>query len=243
VKIITAVNKRVLIIPDMHIPYHHPDALKFLTQVKDKYDDGSLLVINLGDECDKHAMSMHDSDSDLWSAGHELQKSIDYIHMPNGLHELFPKMDLLESNHGSMIFRRAKKHGIPLHYIKPYKEVLGTPKWSWHDELIVNTKMGGVYFCHGKTSAYGKLCKEQGISAVQGHFHGKFEITWHQSSIGHRFNMFSGCLVDERSMAMAYGKNFTAKPILGCSVLSKHGYPYLIKMNLNAKGRWDGRLS
>lgn len=239
-KVIDARNKRVLIIPDMHIPYQHKDAHKFLAKMKQKFNFE--IVVNLGDELDKHAMSMHDSDADLFSAGEELQKSIDIIHMPGGLFEMFPNMYLLDSNHGSMVFRRAKKHGIPLHYIKPYEEVLETPTWEWHDEIILKTNSGDIYLCHGKTSAYGKLCKEVACSAIQGHFHGKFEISWHQSPLGQRFNLFSGCLIDERSLAFAYGKNSTQKPILGCTVLSKSGYPHLIKMNLDKDYKWDNKL-
>ena len=60
-------NSRVLLISDMHIPYHHPDTLEFLQYLKDKYKPTR--VICLGDELDKHALSYHDHDPDLPSAG------------------------------------------------------------------------------------------------------------------------------------------------------------------------------
>lgn len=247
-KTINAKNKRVLIISDCHIPYMHKDMHIFLKAIKEKYlvdENGSMknsLVLHIGDELDKHAISFHKSDVDLFSAGHELEKSIEILHMKDGLYEMFPKMHLCDSNHGSLVYRRAKADGIPLRYYKSYQEVLGTKKWSWHDEVILETKLGEVYLCHGKTSTYGKLCKEQAMSAIQGHFHGKFEITWHSSSTRSRFNMFIGCLIDQQSMAFAYGKNSTQKPILGVGMLSREGYPKLIKMNLDKNGRWDKRL-
>lgn len=241
-KVINTRGQKVLIIPDCHIPYQHPDMHKFLAAIKEKYLDGyKYKVLHLGDELDKHGISFHKSNTDLFSAGHELEKSIDILHMKGGLYELFPKLFLLESNHGSLVYRRAKADGIPLHYIKSYVDILETPGWTWHPEIVLRTKLGDVYLCHGKTSAYGKLCKEQGMSAIQGHFHGKFEITWHGSVIK-RFNLFSGCLIDEHSLAFEYGKNSTQRPLLGATLLNENGYPFLIPMNLNDKNKWDGKL-
>ena len=48
-------NSRILLISDMHIPYHHPDLLAFLQHLKDKYKPTR--VICLGDEVDKRAIS------------------------------------------------------------------------------------------------------------------------------------------------------------------------------------------
>lgn len=239
---INAKDRRVLLISDLHIPYHHVDAFKFLQAIKEKYLNKKSVVISLGDEIDGHAISMHPSDVDLFSAGHELELSIEKIHCKGGLHDLFPSLVLLTSNHGSLVYRRAKLHGLPLHTIKSYQEILETPKWLWYDDIVLETKLGDVYLCHGKSGAYNKLSKEVGCSAVQGHFHGKFEITWAKSINKERFNMFCGCLINETSLAFAYGKNHLPKPILGVGMLSESGYPRLIKMNLNKKNRWDGKL-
>ncbi len=117
----------VLVISDLHIPYHHPDAFSFLKALKTKYKPD--LVINIGDELDMHAMSMHDSDPDLFSAGHELAASISYVQQ---LEKIFPKMKLVHSNHSSMLYRRALKHGVPKGYLKHYNDFLGIGKgWEW----------------------------------------------------------------------------------------------------------------
>ena len=87
-KRINAFSKKVLIIPDTHIPYSHPDYIKFLSYLKDKYKPE--IVCHLGDELDYHAISFHDSDSSLFSADKELDKAI--IELQEGLHKLFPKM-------------------------------------------------------------------------------------------------------------------------------------------------------
>lgn len=239
IKRINGKNRSGLIIPDTHFPYSHTDWFSFIKAAKEKYCDNRSFYIHLGDEADKHSLSFHPSDNDLPSAGDELQLAIQKIQQ---LHSLIPKMDLLESNHGSLHLRRFKFHGIPMHYIKNYQEIYGTPKWNWWHDIILETKIGETYICHGKSGTYGKLAKEQGMHAIQGHFHGKFEVTWHRSSTSERYNAFVGCLVDWTSLAMAYGKNHIPKPILGLMRISKSGYPHLIKMELNKKGRWTGEL-
>jgi len=235
---IKANGKETLLISDTHIPYSHIDYIKFLTAVKKKYKPK--IIIHGGDEVDGHAISFHDSQSELLSAGDELDKAIIEIH--EGLHRLFPTMFLLESNHGSLIFRRLSAHGIPIRHLKPLHELYETPLWTWHHDIILKTNMGDTYICHGKTSAYGKLCKEMGCNAIQFHFHGKSEITFHRSVMTSRYNMYCGCLVDEESLAMAYGKNNIPKPILSVGRIDKTGMPHLIRMNLNSEGRWNGKL-
>ena len=239
-KHINAKGRSILIISDMHIPYHHIDSPSFLGAVKEKLLSERSIILNVGDEVDKHDLSMHASNHDLDSAGVELEKSKSYI---KELERLFPKMYLCESNHGNLIYRRAKKDGIPLDYLKSLSQVYEVKKWSWHDALVVSTKKGPVYICHGKTSGYGRLCKEVGMSAIQGHYHGKFELTWHRSPLGNdRFNMYVGCLIDYRSLAFEYGKNNLPKPILGVGYIDEDGNPYLIKMDLDDKGRWTGLI-
>ena len=60
----------ILCISDLHIPAHHPQAFDFLKLLKKTLKPD--LIVNGGDELDKHALSMHDSDPDLPSAGDEL---------------------------------------------------------------------------------------------------------------------------------------------------------------------------
>lgn len=236
--VIDARGLRTLIISDQHEPYSHMHTLDFLAQIK--FEMKPDLIINIGDEADFHGMSFHDSEAELFSSGHELEKVIEIFR--DGYQSFFPKQYLCESNHGSMLLRRVKHHGLPVRVLRDLHEIYETPLWSWHDEIIIKTDLGDIYFCHGKTGAYGKLMKEIGCSAVQGHFHGKFEITWHQTALGMRFNMFVGCLVDQKSLAMRYGKNNIPKPILGCGFVDEFGWPKTIPMLLDNHGRWRKRL-
>jgi hypothetical protein len=240
-KEINAKNKRVLFISDQHMPYHHKDMMRFLREIKRQHLRPTDIIINMGDEIDSHACSFHDSNVDLFSAGHELEQAKFYL---KGLEELFPKMYLVDSNHGSLFMRRIKHHGIPITVLKPMNEILGvSKKWSWHEDILLQTKAGEVYVCHGKSGAYDKLAMSEGKSAVQGHYHGRFGITWFRSrSGGLRFNMFTGCLVDYKSLSMEYGRNNLPKPILGVGFLDEHGSPRTFMLHEDRNGNWDGKL-
>lgn len=237
---LNAQNKRVLVIPDTHAPFAHPDALKFLRAVDLKYLNPMDLVIHLGDEIDGHCISMHDSHPDIgYSPSSEFEAAIKWCKQ---LEKIFPKMYLAESNHGSLVYRRAKKFNLPIHVIKSYQEVLGTHNWWWHESFLISTKMGDVYICHGKSSSTMRLAKDMGCNAIQGHYHGKQQIVWFATATGERYDAFGGCLIDREHLAFEYGKNHIPKPLLGCLLISKNGFPRMIKMRLNDKGRWDGKL-
>ena len=233
-------GRTVLLISDQHAPYHHTDMLEFLRALKDRYLDDESIIINMGDEVDYHAISFHSSDVDLYSAGHELNLAIEKI---SHLHDIFPKMHLLESNHGSLVYRRAKADGIPIRHLKPLKELYNTPDWEWHDDILLETNHAyKTYLCHGKTGVYNKLAKEMGMNAVQGHYHGKAEITWSRTPTMWRYNMFVGCLINYKSLAFAYGKNHIPKPIISLGIIDKDGQPHLKFMDLDKNGRWTGKI-
>ena len=107
---------------------------------------------------------------------------------------------------------------------------------------MLETHQGFVTIVHGKTGGRGKLALDQGNSAIQGHWHSTFELSWIQSTMNTRFNMIVGCLIDSKSMAFAYGKNITKKPIHGVGWINNLGEPALIRMILDKNGRWIGRL-
>ena len=230
-------KKVTLVIGDLHAPYMHKDAVSFLTAVSRKYSPTEVLF--MGDERDGHPDSYHEHDPDLHSSGDELDLAIKQL---QPLYKLFPKAVVLESNHGSLFYRKALTAGIPGAVLKDYREVLKAPKgWSWKYDYVLKTALGDVYCHHGKSGSYEKLSKNMGMSAIQGHFHNKFYICYWSSPNGLYFDANAGCLVDSRSRAMAYGKNNLQKPIVGCMVLID-GVPQLIPMILNKKGRWIKKL-
>ena len=231
-------TKRILVIPDLHAPYHHPDALKFLAAVKRKMQP--TMVVNLGDELDKQSLSFHDSDADLPSAGDELRLAIKFLHQ---LEKLFPKMIILDSNHGSLHIRKAKHHGIPLKYLATMNQIYEVgPGWKWVPDLTVKLPNGQeAYFVHGISKNGLKVTQQRGVCTIQGHFHTDFRIDYCGNPHNLLWSLQSGCLIDKRSLAFAYDKVNVNRPILGTSVIID-SQPILIPMVLNKQSRWVGKL-
>jgi hypothetical protein len=232
-------NKRILIIPDTHFPYQHPDAIDFLQSLKELVRPTR--TIHLGDETDCHAISFHQSDPDLWSPGHELEKAIEYL---KPLYRLFSDLDLMESNHGSLVYRRALASGMPLNTIKSYNEILKAPKgWQWHEHLILKLPNdNNVMFFHGKSSNPLSISKALGMSTVNGHYHTQFSIQKWSTPVATNFAMVCGSLINPKSKAFAYDKNNIFRPILGAGLIID-SQPKLILMELKGDCRWSGKIT
>lgn len=230
-------NSRVLLISDLHIPYHHKDSFKFLKYLKDKYNPTR--VVCLGDELDKNQLSYHEKDPDLPSAGDELRQSQKYI---KELYKLFPKMDIIESNHGSLVWRKAKTFGIPKHYIKSYQDVLGvSDSWKWSFDLTLTLPNGNkCYIHHGKTNNVIRLSQQMGMCAVQGHYHESFKIDYWGNPTGLYWGMQCGCLVDDNSLAFSYNNTNIKRPVIGTGLIID-SLPVLEPMVLDSNGNWVGR--
>jgi predicted phosphodiesterase len=231
-------NSKLLIISDMHIPYNHPDLVPFLRAVKKKVKPTR--VICVGDEVDKHAMSFHDSDPDLMSAGDELQAAIKIL---KPIYRLFPAMDIVDSNHGSMVYRKGKAHGIPRKYLRDYQEVLEAPRtWKWHNTLVIKLPNGQkLHVSHGMKKNGLKLAESMGMCTVQGHYHTEFNIQYSSSPSQLIWSLQVGCLIDDESLAFHYNKVTPGRPIIGLGAVID-GQPTLIPMILDKKGRWIGKL-
>ena len=230
-------NKKILVISDMHLPYQHKDAIKFLAEIKKEFKPDT--IISIGDLLDGHALSFHDSNPDLFSAGHELKKAKEYVRQ---LEDLFPKLVEVDSNHSSLIYRRALKHGLPREYLKDYGDFLETKKWQWVDDLTLTMSNGQrCFFTHGRSADILKVSQTMGMSAVQGHYHTKFLISWWANPDNLFFSMNVGCMINQKSLAFAYAKNFKTRFIIGCGIII-NGIPRLLPMVLNAKGDWIGKV-
>ena len=158
------------------------------------------------------------------------------------LEKMFPKMDLLDSNHGSLVFRRAFKYGIPKSYLKNYNDFLQVGNgWKWHEDITLDTPLGKVYFCHGKNADVWKFAQSLGMSAVQGHYHSSYGCKWYGNSLGLYFGLQCGCLIDSKALAFKYNKLQKARPVIGTAVII-NGIPILEPMILDKKGNWIGKL-
>jgi hypothetical protein len=221
-------NSRILFISDMHIPYHHPNVIPFLAALKKKYNPTR--IICLGDEVDKHAMSFHSHDPDLMSAGDELRAARLVIAQ---IELMFPEMDLVSSNHGSLAYRKAKEHGIPKDYMRTYNDVLGVgPGWVWHDSLIIDLPDGQqVFISHGQSADASKTGQAMSMSHVCGHYHNSFGIKFWTTPNGRFFAINGGCLINNASLAFAYNKTNVLSPSIGTPLIID-GMPILETMPL-----------
>lgn len=230
-------SKSLLVLSDMHFPYSHPDTVPFLKALKAKYKPDT--VVCIGDEVDFHDASFHDSDPDLDSAGIELEKAIRGL---QPVYKLFPQCIVIESNHGSMVMRKALVGKIPRKAIKSYNDILDAPKgWKWVFDTIIQTPLGPVYFCHGKTGTPGRLAAQYGMSAIQGHFHERAQITYISTPEKLMFDAHTGCLADDKSLALGYNKINPKRPVVSTIVII-NGVPQIIPMVLKKGGRWTGTL-
>lgn len=225
-------------ISDQHAPYHHPDIFKFLAAIKKKYKP--TFIINGGDEIDNHAISFHDSDHDLPSAGDELKKAISYL---KKLEQMFPDMVLLDSNHGSLAVRRMKHHGLPMKYLATPQQVYGVSnRWQWVNDLTITLPNGQpAYFCHGMSKQGIKLAAQRGTNVVQFHYHTDFRIDYIGNPNNLLWSLQAGCLIDKKSMAFAYDKLNLNRPIIGTAMIID-SKPVLIPMILDKNSRWIGKL-
>lgn len=241
--------KNILFISDLHCPYQHPDAFFFLKALHKKYDFHR--VIGIGDELDFHAMSFHDHNPDLANAGEELQRGREALWE---LWRMFPLVEWVESNHGSMAYRKSLFHGIPRHLILDYKEAIFGEKskdgsihcpnargtgWSWASSLVINTEIQKCRVVHGLSVSTRRNVEQAGMNFVQGHHHGLFELVYHGTPEFLNWGMTIGCLIDDNSIAFAYNKNTIKRPVMGCGGYV-NGHPILFPMKLAKGGRWTG---
>ena len=232
-------NCRVLVISDLHAPYYHPDTVPFLKAIKEHLNPDKIILT--GDEIDGHCISFHDSDPDLpFSPSSELEKAIEHL---TPIYELFPKAEILESNHGSLVYRRGKHGGLPRSVFRDYREILNAPRgWKWHHDLVITLSNGEkCYFHHGKSTNGISVALAEGMNVVQGHHHSLYEIKYVNTASKLIWSVITGCMIDDKSMAFGYNKLQIKRPALGCTIILD-GYPHLLPMILNEEGRWIKKL-
>ena len=219
----------------MHVPYQHPDALKFLAALEKKYKFD--LVVNMGDLADFHNISFHKSDPDLLSAGDELRALRKYC---TKLEKLFPEMIVIGSNHGDLPIRKFFDAGLPVELLRQYNDIYEVGKgWRFCDDVTLVDGREVTYLVHGISKDGLKLAVQRGINVVQGHYHTEFTIKYASNPRSLLWSMQVGCLIDKKSLAFAYDKLNLTRPILGSGAIIR-GQPKLLPMTLNEKSEWDG---
>jgi hypothetical protein len=158
------------------------------------------------------------------------------------LYKLFPKMIVLESNHGQMWLRKGKENGIPRSLLKDPRESLMAPKgWNWFKNIVVDLPNGQKLFCAHQVEKNALMgAVRRSLNVAQGHFHTQFGVQYETTSGNHLWGASVGCLIDNESEAFLYNKNFKQMPILGAIVVI-NSIPTLVPMHLKGN-RWTGKL-
>ena len=202
-------ESRVLVIGDLHEPFCLDGYLEFCIETYQNYNCNQ--VVFIGDIIDNHYSSYHETDPDGMSGGDELDMAVKKI---KPWYKAFPKATIIWGNHDRMIMRKAFSSAIPKAWIKPYKEVLGTPEWQWEDRIVID----GVQYIHGEGGTARTRCKADLQSTVQGHLHTQCYTDYFVGSNYRVFGTQVGCGIDFKSYAMAYAKR-GKKPAIGNAVI------------------------
>lgn len=230
-----------LVIPDLHIPYEHRDALAFCLHVdRIWFPGGHRVVVCLGDEVDSHSISRHMPDPNGRSPGDELLEARLRL---KDWYAAFPKVKVCVSNHTIRPWKRAAESGLPKEFMRAVGEVYEAPPgWVWADRWTLE----GISFEHGMyvsgpTGAL-KAAQQNHMPTVIGHLH-TFGGVVHANAFEGRdiWGLNAGCLIDREQFAFAYAKEYRNKPTLGCGVISE-GIPHFIPMRLDGAGRWTGSV-
>jgi hypothetical protein len=206
----------VLVISDLHCPWEHPKALQHLLAVQNKYKCDR--VVGIGDEIDQHTFSTKwVADPDLPSPSHELEMAIESLQK---FYRHFPDVELVTSNHGIRIFKRARVSGLPSAVIRRYEEIMKFPK-GWHMNRD-GFDIEGVHYFHGEGLNHGtwkNAHQKLKMSAVFGHLHANGGVVYSQSKKKRYFALNTGCLINTTARAFDYGRLYLDKPTIGCGVV------------------------
>lgn len=227
----------ILFISDLQAPAMHPDTVTFLRATVKKYGKPTR-VIQIGDEADQEALNEYGKNPDLPSDGYEIDETIRTL---RPIYKMFPRVDLLYSNHVLRARRKAHKAGLSQKRFKEWREVIHAPRnWRWYKSLLLRTCIGQtVFVCHGRSANGLQLAKEMGCSVVQGHYHTKYCIEYTSNPANLNFSLQVGCSIHTKHAAFNYDAENVKRPIIGHAAII-NGFPKLLPMLLDKRGRWTG---
>lgn len=205
---------RILVIGDTHLPSVHPAYLRFCRDLRDRYACNH--IIHIGDVLDFHSISFHAHVPDMPGPKDEFEQAHAAL---RPWVRAFPDVDVCIGNHDRRVVRLAESVNIPARFLRNYAEVFDTPGWTWAEEFIYD----GVHYSHGEGCsglhpAYNQAQKML-MPAVIGHVHTAGGVAWLANPQRRIFGVDTGCGIDERSLAFAYGKHFKRRAIISAAVV------------------------
>lgn len=201
-----------------HAPYHHIDALDFLSDQRKQFKPTE--AVCLGDEVDLYRLSRHDPDPDAPDVVRELKKARRFI---ADLGKLFPVLKLCHSNHVRRLYSTARGAGLPLSVLKSWKSIIEAPTgWSWRRQW----KIDGVTYFHADgysgEKAIGNAITDFRSNIVFSHLHTIGRVEYHQRRFWSNWGASAGCLVTSapNCPAFRYAKYHRSPPVRGLVVVA-----------------------
>lgn len=206
------------IVADTHMPFVHPNYLRFCKDMFRKYKVDQ--VVFIGDVVDHHAISFHEHDCDGFTSGAELDAAREVMQK---WHKAFKDAKVCLGNHDARAMRMARKVGLSCQYLRDYADIFETPTWEWDWSFRID----GVLYEHGtgttgKDAAFNRAMQKR-CSVVMGHTHTHAGVKFHTNETSRIFGMGVGCGIDTHAYAFEYGRDFVTKPCLGCGVVLDNG--------------------
>jgi predicted phosphodiesterase len=215
-------HRRILVIGDTHFPFQHPNFFKDLKHHLTTFKPDT--VVHMGDMADIHSISRHEPDPECPDPMTEIAQANTCVRNMVKLIGKKVRVYVCLGNHDSRIEKMAARNGIPRAFLKNWRDLFCLPT-SW--QVAFEHHIDGISFLHGKSPVRGKTTLAYGCNTVQGHFHSKLGIEYHQGPRRMLWSAFSGGSVDDDSLAMAYGRNNLEKGAYGF-LLIEDGIPRIV---------------
>lgn len=205
---------RNLVIGDVHEPVAHPGYLRFCQDLRDEHKCDNVLFI--GDCVDWHAISFHAHHPD--APGPKDEYELAFSNMQKW-YKAFKEAKVCIGNHDERLIRLAETVNIPSRFLRDYKDIWKTPKWEWGTDHVIDD----VFYFHGTGTgglhpAFNSMMKQL-MSVVQGHIHSAAGIKWRANRDRRTFGMDTGCGVDDKAVAFAYGHHQQIRSILSAGIV------------------------
>lgn len=227
---------RVLCIGDIHEPVSRKKYLEFCQDLCEEWQCDT--TVFLGDIADWHAVSFHAHHPECPGPVDEYDLAYEKIQK---WYDVFPNSRICIGNHDERLIRLAESVNIPKKFLRNFNEVWDTPSWDWDYSHIIDD----VYYFHGigngGTYPAPNAAKKMLMSVVMGHCHSASGIKWLASPQRRIFGMDTGCGIDDKAFAFAYGKHMIKRSIISAGVVLD-GVPYLEIMPIGPGERYhDGK--
>lgn len=215
---------RVLVISDLHEPYSHPDAMRFLARTAKQYRTTHAVCI--GDEVDAHAWSRWPKHPKADNAEREIDRARKRLQRLAS----FGPIKFCESNHARRAYSQLEAAGVPARFARRWPDVIGAPAgWTWASEWQVD----GVRYFHGEGYAGAQANRLAALDSrgpvVMGHVHTLAGSVHLATQRGSWWGLSVGCLIDAKHPAFGYGRSHRKRPVLGCGVVLD-GVPLFVPM-------------